>query len=359
MILGALVVANLKMIFRNRQSLFWALAFPLIFVGVFGLFNLDDPPTSTIAVIDRSQDEVSKGLVRNLDETQTFEVEPWEDEAQAREELEDGDVQYLLIIPEGLARSVAADRPTNLQLIFDEDIPTSGIVIGVIRRFLDDVNLSLVEAPSLLQLTAEGVRARDLDYFDFLLPGFVGMGVMTYSIIGLGSLMTTYREQKIFKRILATPLRVRTFFAALILAHLVLALVQTAVILAAGMLLLDGDVLGNFFYLGVLVVMGNIVFLSLGFIVGSFAKNVAAASGLGNAIVLPMMFLSGVFFSTDTLPGVLPTVVSYLPLSPMLEAMRGVALDAKPLTDFPLELGILGAWIAAASAVAVRVFKFG
>ena len=359
MILASLVVANLKMIFRNRQSLFWALAFPLLFVAIFGLFNLDEPPTTTIGVIDNSRDEVSRNLIRSLSNIETFELELHEDEASARKELEDGDLGYLMVIPEGLAQSVAEGTPSRIGLTFDEGSPTSAIVIGVVQRFLDDVNLALVEAPALLNLSAQGIRARDLDYFDFLLPGLVGMGVMTYSIIGLGSVMTTYREQKILKRILATPLRVRTFFTALILAHLALALVQTAIILAAGILILDGDVLGNYLYIGVLVVIGNIVFLSLGFIVGSLAKTVSAASGLGNAITMPMMFLSGVFFPTDSLPGVLSTLVRYLPLSPMLEAMRGVALDAKPLWDFPGELGILGAWILIASALAIRSFRFG
>ncbi len=359
MILGSLVLANLKMLFRNRQSLFWALAFPLLFVGIFGLFNLDQTTTTTIGVVDRSQDDVSRALIQSLDAINTFKVENRDDEDDARKDLKDGDLNFLIVIPGGLGRSVADGDPASIGLTYDERSPTSAVVIGIIQRFLGEVNLNLVEAPSLLNLSAQGVRARDLDYFDFLLPGFVGMGVMTYAIIGLGAVMTTYREQKILKRIQATPLRVRTFFGGLILAHLMLALVQTALILAAGILILDGDILGNYAYIGILVVMGNTVFLSIGFIVGSIAKNAAAASGLGNAVAMPMMFLSGVFFPTDDLPGFLPTVVSYLPLAPMLEAMRGVALDAEPLWAFPTELAILGGWVILAAAVAIKSFKFG
>jgi len=258
-----------------------------------------------------------------------------------------------------LEEEVEARRPSGIQLIFDEASPTSAIVIGVINSFLDDVNLDLAGTPPLLNLQAQGIRASDLDYFDFLLPGFVGMGVMTYSIIGLATVLTRYREQKILKRILATPLKVRSFFAALILAHLVLALIQTAVILAAGVWILDGDILGNVLYIGVFVLLGNIVFLSIGFIVGSVAKNVAAASGLGNAVAMPMMFLSGVFFPTDTLPGPLEKVVNYSPLAQMLEAMRGVSLDARPLTDFPAEIGVILAWIAVTAFIAIRTFRFG
>ena len=358
MVLWALVVANLKMILRNRQSLFWALAFPLIFVAVFALFDLDGTPTTTVAVVDQARDDVSVELLRNLEGLETFELEYWNDEAAARVELEDGAFRFLLVIPEGLGEAVQAGRPSGVRFVYDEGSITSAIVIGVISSFLDDVSFGLSDAAPLLNLSAEGIRAERLDYFDFLLPGLVGMGVMMYSIIGLASVLTAYREQKILKRVLATPLKVRNFFGGMVVAHLVLALLQTAVILGAGVFILDGNVLGNIFFLAVVVVLGNLVFLSIGFIVGSIAKSVGAASGLGNAVAMPMMFLSGVFFPTDSLPRALEVVVSYLPLAPMLEAMRGIALDAKSLTDFPTELGLLAGWVVLTAALAVKTFRF-
>ncbi len=359
MTLVALVLANLKMIVRNRQALFWALAFPLIFVVIFGLFfGGDERRTITIHVVDYAQDPLSQGLVRSLGDVETFEVREREDEAHARRDLRNGDLRYLLIIPEGLAESVQNSPPATITLVYDEGSFVSAVVIGVVQRFLDQVNLELAEAPTSLQLESTGTFAKRLDYFDFLLPGFVAMGIMTYAIIGLASEIAVYREQRILRRILATPLRVRTFFAAQVLAYLVLSLVQAAVILTAGTALFGGELFGNYAYIAVLVLLGNLAFLTIGFIVGSIAQNVQAASGMGNAVALPMMFLSGVFFDKEDLPSALGTAVEYLPLSPMLDALRGVALDARPLSDFTSELALLGAWIAVGSVVAVRVFKF-
>ena len=356
--LAVLVVANLKMLVRNRQSLFWALAFPLIFVGIFALFDLGDAPTHEIAVVDFAQDEVSRRIVTGLESIDNVEVEIWSDSQAARQEVIDGDLDFLLILPRGLAGDVGANVPARIELLYDQGRPTAASGIGLIQRFLDQVNLALVDAPVALGLDVQGVRTLETDYFDFLLPGFVGMRVMTFSIIGLATVLALYREQKIFKRILATPLRVRTFFASLILAYLALSLVQAAVILGAGVFILDANVHGNLGYLAILVVLGNLVFLGIGFVVGAYAKTVSAAAGLGNAVVMPMMFLSGTFFPTDDLPRGISTVVTYLPLAPMLEAMRGVSLDAKPIWDFPLELAVLAAWIGGMSLVAMRVFRF-
>ena len=170
--------------------------------------------------------------------------------------------------------------------------------------------------------------------------------------------MASYREKKILKRILATPLKVRTFFIAQVLAYLVLALAQAAIILGAGAIIYDVQIAGNIIYIGFLVLIGNLVFLNLGFIVGAYSKSVQAASGLGNVVVLPMLMFSGVFFSQDALPQIIGTVMDYLPLAPMVEAVRGVTLEAKAFWDYPAELAILALWIVGTSVVATRVFRF-
>lgn len=353
-----LVAANFKMLFRNRQSIFWALLFPLIFVVVFGLFNLDETPTTKVLVIDNARDELSTSLITSLDEIETLELEVVTDEAKARQDLKDGERRFLLILPKDLAKDIGEKKPADVTLIYDESSVVSAVVTGLVRRFVDSANLQLANAPVLLNLQSQGILSRQTDYFDFLLPGFIGLGVMTYSIIGLASNLAVWREKKIFKRLLATPLKIQTFFAAVIISFLALSLIQAAIILVSGMLIFDANFYGNYFYLFVFVIFGNVVFLNIGFIVGAFAKTVSAASGLGNVVSLPMMFLSGAFFPTDTLPPFLRRLVEYLPLSPLLEGMRGIATDARPLWDFPKEIAILGGWIVVTAFIAVRVFKF-
>ena len=356
--LVTLTVANLKMIVRNRQALFWAMAFPLIFVAVFGLFDLDDLPVYEVAVVDEAGNALSRSLVNDLAALESFDVELRPEPGKALEEIRDGELGYLLTIPPDLSERIEAGGIADISLVFDESRQDSSIVLGQLQRFLDQQNLNLAGAPRSIAFVPEGVRADEADFFDFLLPGFVGMGVMTYSIIGIATVLTAYKEQRIFKRILATPLPVRSFFAGMISSNLILSLVQAAVILAAGVFILSGSIHGSVPQLFLIVLLGNLVFLSIGFIIGAYAKTVQAAGGLGNAVTLPMMFLSGTFFPTDDLPGGISTVVEFLPLSPMLVMMRGVALDADNFWEFPLEIGVLLAWIAATALIATRVFRF-
>lgn len=358
MLIYHLTVANLKMIARNRQSLFWALAFPLIFVVVFGTFFRESETATTIAVIDNARDDVSRQFIAGLRELEGITVVERENERLARQEIEDGGLNYLLVIPKDLQATVQDSPPALVTIVFDNTNPIGGIVVGLMERFVDQANLEMANAPRRLTLRTEGISIRAVDFFDFVLPGLAIWGVMSFSVIGLAATISSYREKKILTRILATPLSVRVFFTSQVLAYLVLSLIQAGIILSVGSLVFGASIQGNLLIIGLLVLMGNLVFLNIGFIVGAYAKNVQAASGLGNAVVLPLMFFSGVFFPTDNLPLILRTLVEYLPLAPLLETFRGVILEAKPLTDFTAQLLVLAGWVLGTAIVAVKTFRF-
>ena len=356
MLLFRLTVANVKMIVRNRQALFWALAFPVVMLGIFGLVGGFRSSTVTIGVVDYAVDALSDRLIGSLSDMPEFEVEIRDDEEAAREEVRDGDLGYLLLIPEGLETLAQSGPPVSLTLVYDEGL-LGGSVVVAIERFLDQINLELAGASARLKLRPEGTLSEDLRFIEFLLPGLALWGIMSNSIIGLAASMATYREKKILRRIKASPLKPRTFFAAQVLAYLVMSLVQATVILGLGAIVFRVPVGGNLLIIGLLILVCNIVFLNLGFIVGAYSKTVAAASGFGNVVVLPLAMFSGVFFPPEMLPGFLSEVMRFLPLAPMVEILRGITLGAKTVLDFPFEIGLILAWMGVTALAAVRVFK--
>ena len=194
-------------------------------------------------------------------------------------------------------------------------------------------------------------------FLEFALPGIALWGIMSNSIIGLAASMASYREKKILRRIKASPLKPSTFFAAHVLAYLALSLVQATLILGLGALVFGAPVGGNLLVIGALILFCNIVFLNIGFIVGAYSKTVAAASGLGNVVVLPLVMFSGVFFPPEVMPGFLSEVMRFLPLAPMVEILRGITLGAKTVLDFPFEIGLIVGWTCVTALTAVRVFK--
>ena len=358
MLLFHLTIANLKMLARDKQAIFWALVFPLIFVTVFGLFFRDTQSAQTLAVIDNAQDFMSEQLIENLNQIDNLNVVLMNDETQARQELRRGDLGHLLIIPEGLATTISDNPPGQIAFIYDDADPFSGIMELGMDSFVGQANLQMAQAPTLLELVPEGVSSRNIGYLDFLIPALAIWGVMNFSIIGIATSMAAYRERRILLRLLATPLKVRVFFAAQVLSALLLSVLQAAIILAVGWLFFGVAVEGNLFHFALLVVLGNIVFLNIGFVVGAFSKTVAAASGLGNAVALPLMFMSGVFFPIENLPPILRAIIENLPLAPILEIARGIVLHSNAFWDFPLQLAIVCGWIVLSAVAAIKTFRF-
>jgi ABC-2 type transport system permease protein len=236
---------------------------------------------------------------------------------------------------------------------------TNRFAIAAIDQVVDEANLQAagVTEPAVTVETTP-VAGEDVTYYDFLLPGLVAMGLMNASIGGMAVAISRFREQKILRRILATPLDPNRFLAAQVGARLVLALVQAALILGIGVFVFGATIHGNVVWLFVLAVIGNLIFLNIGFSIAGRARNPDAADGMANAIALPMLFLSGTFFPTDTLPEAVQTIVAILPLTPLLEAMRIVAVDGDPITAASSQIVLLAGWVVVSFAIASRLFRF-
>jgi len=233
------------------------------------------------------------------------------------------------------------------------------LVDGLVRSLVAETQPDEGRLPPSQVVVSEVISASDADYFDEVLMGLIALGIMTNSIISIAVRVSTYRNQSILKRLLVTPLPIWKYFAGEITAHLVLAAVQVAIILAVGIFVFGADVQGNLAWIFLIALLGALVFLNIGFILSAWARSPAAASGMGNAVALPMMFFAGTFFSTATLPWVLPHAAKVLPLTPMLEALRDVAIDSAPLWDTWPQLGALGIWVGVTALIAARVFRFG
>ena len=368
----AITLANLKMMARNRQGLFWALIFPLLLVVVFGLFDFKGVTPTGLAVADFSAGPKAEVLRERLNGIAFLEPEdlaidgpfPLED---AYRRLTDGDLGYLLVIPAGLDDPASENRAgavEPVELVYTTRNPERNqLVEGAVHSLV--IELRSDGRPVLPErlVTSQVVETPEVDYFDTVLLGLLGLGIMTNSIISIAVRISTYRNQQVLKRLLVTPLPPWKFFAGEIIAHLLLALVQALIILAVGVFVFGGDIHGDpvviqLLWVLLIVTLGTVVFLNVGFILSAWAGSPAAASGMGNAVALPMMFLAGTFFSTASLPWLLPYAALALPLTPMLDALREVAINSTPLWETWPQLAALGAWAIATAAVAVRVFRF-
>ena len=181
---------------------------------------------------------------------------------------------------------------------------------------------------------------------------------MTSAVIGISTGISRYREQKLLKRLAATPIKVRNFLMAEVLSYLVVNVIQISLIIALARIAFHVQVYGNYFLIYAISIFGSIIFLNLGFAVAGYSKNTKTAEALSQVVTMPMMFFSGVFFSTEALPKIIGTVVEYLPLTPMIEALRSISNNGEGITAIWTQPIYMAGWIILSFLIAWKLFKF-
>ena len=343
--------SSLKMLTRDRQALFWALMFPLIFMGVFRLFSGESSGTTRLIVSVDATSERGRALVDALGQVGFLDVavRPGLDEDSARLLVEDDEGDAALVV-----FPAAPNTPANAVLLVGVRDPIGRqVTSAAIASVVDRVNLSFTKAPVSISMVTRPVDEKTTSFFQFVAPGILGMGLMNFATISLSSSLSRYREEGVLRRIRATPLAPSRFFLSVLSAHLVITAVQVAVLMVVGQML-GADLFSGGIWAPLIAVFGTIAFLNLGVIVAGRVKGRGAVEGAANAITLPMMFLSGSFFPVSALPEAMQKVVQVLPLTHMLNALRGVTIEGESIVEqWPSLLVMLG-WTVA-SFVAARI----
>jgi ABC-2 type transport system permease protein len=201
-------------------------------------------------------------------------------------------------------------------------------------------------------------HAQARTYAAFLVPGLIGLNLLTMGLFAVGMVTVSYREKGKFRRLAVTPLPKWVFLLGQIAQRVTVVVLQTAVLLLAAWLGFGIANQGSYLLFAALVVFGTATFIAMGFALSSMASTVETYGAVANLAFFPMMLLSGVYFRLDSAPKWLQSAVLVLPLSPYLRALRAVFNDGASLAGHGLGLAILAAWALGCFALAVKRFRW-
>jgi ABC-2 type transport system permease protein len=196
------------------------------------------------------------------------------------------------------------------------------------------------------------------NYVEFLLPGLLGFNLLMMGIFTVGMVNVNNREKGTYRRLAMTPLPKSVFLGAQVCNRIIIVFVQSAILLLAGMLIFGVHNQGSYVQLAFLVLLGAACFMTIGYTLSSFASTSEGYGGIAQLTFLPMMLLSGVYFSLDSAPAWLQSAVQVLPLTPFLKTLRAVFNDGASLTTHGGGLAIVAAWTTILFGVAVKRFKW-
>lgn len=331
--------ARLIEFFREPEAIFWAFVFPMIMTVALGIAfpsSGDEPmpvgvePGSGIAEIRSALAASKEFTVRELPA----------DRIEAA--LRDGDV-HIVVKP--------GDPPTYR---FDPTRAESRLA----RLAVDEALKRQAGRTDPWQAREERVAVAGSRYVDWLIPGLLGMNIMSTGMWGIGFSIVQARMRKLLKRLVASPMKKRDYLLAQVLARLLFLVAEVGVLVAFGVLAFGMPVRGSWAALCTLALLGALSFGGLGLLVASRARTFEAISGLLNLLMVPMWIFSGVFFSSANFPDVAQPAIQALPLTALNNALRAVMLEGVPLTAVAREMMVLTLWGALPFAVALKVFRW-
>ncbi len=191
-----------------------------------------------------------------------------------------------------------------------------------------------------------------------IVPGIAGMSVMSTTFTALAFNMTFLREQGVLKRIHGTPMPGISYLLGIAGNAVTNTAVQITIITVAGKLFFGTGWPKEWGELVIFVAAGVVCFASLGVAFSHAIPNFDSAPAYVNAVFLPVIFVSGVFFDAANAPAFIKGIAEALPLIHLINGLSGAMVKGTSLSSNISSLGVIAAWAVLGIALAVRGFSW-
>ena len=346
---ASLSTAMVKGFVRDRQSVFFAVIFPLMFLVLFGsIFDTSQTPRTdlgvvgTVPMVEQMPAEAAEAFERTFDVTR-FDALP-----AAVEDVRSGD----------LDAAVVMKGSTVVVHYTQTDQVRAAVIQGTMRSFVDAANLAESGRPPAYGFETVRVEDESLTAIQFLTPGLLGWAVAMSAAFGAAATLQGWRTSKLLRRLQLSPVPTGTIVAARVAVAVGIAVMQMTIFLVLATLAF-GMQLSGWWWLAVpLLVAGTLSFMSLGLLAGALASTTEGAVNLANFFVLPMAFLSGSFFPLDAAPGWLQAVSRLLPLRYLNDGMTDVLVRDSGVTALAVPLAVLLGFALVVGLAAAKLFRW-
>ncbi len=358
-----LISINFKEFFRQPGIIFWAVFFPILMAWGLGVaFTQKETLVQKIAMVSKGKASETSNekwnewiLQSDLENSGTFEVEIGTQET--------GKVRYqfmlmdwdsaLLLLKKGVTELIVTTGNDSLQFHFDPNNPEAQLIYLQLQAELHNLGEVSDQTTSVVPLKQKGTR-----YIDFLVPGLLCMSVMMSCMWGISYGMIDKRSKKLLRRMLATPMSKSLFLAAQFVARLGLSFLEAAILLLFCYFYFDVTISGGFVPFLLIFLAGNVAFTGIAIFASARTSDTRVGNGLVNLVVMPMMILSGIFFSYHNFPDWAVAIIEKLPLTLMADYTRSVFIEGAGISQIMMPFAILSGIGLIFFGIGLRIYKW-
>ncbi|HVX24262.1 MAG TPA: ABC transporter permease [Candidatus Saccharimonadales bacterium] len=353
---------NTRRFFRDKLALFFGILFPLIFLFVFGGISKGGSSgvSFNVALINNSHSTFAQQFVSQAKHNKLFNISTSVTNlAQANDKMSKSQIDGAIVLPADFG-AVQQGHPTGQVMVYYS--PTNDqagtALISVLQAQFRALNAKFVTVKQPFTVVGQETKKKSLTSFDYTFSGLLGFSILGAGIFGPMNVFPELKKMGILRRFHTTPLRVWQYFLSTMISQAITGLIAIAVMFLAAIKVFGLHVTGNYFEIALFLAFSITMILGIGLSIGGWAKNERQAAPLGNIIVFPMMFLSGIFFPRFLMPDWLQGITSYIPMSPVIDGARQLITEGKSLVDIGPQLGIMAIWMVVIYAIAFRVFRW-
>jgi ABC-2 type transport system permease protein len=368
--LWRLTVALLHEITREPGVLFWGILFPILMSLGLGLAFTKKANVVRKVAVSRSievSDNRNSELSRFLETECTKQQPDSKDDFRWQYELKDdklGNTVFLfyeldwneamVMLKRGTVNLILQSSNGKTEYHFDPVNADAELTYRKLRSIIGTENISYAENSSEIKpLTLTGTR-----YIDFLVPGLITMGVMMSSMWGISYGIIEKRSKKLLRRLVATPMKKSHFLIALITVRLAMNFVEALALIFFALIAFNITIQGSISALILTFIAGNIAFAGIAVFVSSHTSNTEVGNGLINAVVMPMMILSGIFFSYQNFPDWGVKIIRTLPLTMMTDGVRSIFNEGAGYGEVGIPILVLTAIGMLFFTAGLKIFKW-
>lgn len=228
--------------------------------------------------------------------------------------------------------------------------------------------LFTIAFPVLLLVVLSGIGGSTMTTFEgapvtlerFFLPGILAMTLITACFAALVQVVVTRRQLGVYKRRRATPVPASALVGAQTIATTAIGIVSAVVLLIVGRVAFDiGIGPGPLVAVLLTFVVGSLALCAIAFAVAAVIPSPETAQPIVQFVMFPLLFVSGIWFSSDDMPGWLNTVADLFPVAHLADALhQGVEASSFGGAIAPGHLLVLALWGVVAAVFAARRFSW-
>jgi len=359
--LKAMIIKEFIQILRDRSTFGMIFMMPIIQLLLYGYAINTNPRWLPTALVSFDNSVYVRDIVSALQNTAYFKIDYQpKTEAEADDLMAKGKIQFIIEIPQQFSRQLLRGEHPQVLIVADASDPVAvGSALGSIGRvnqtalsrdFPNELNQLQPRAPPFDITVHNRYNPEQLTAYN-IVPGLIAL-LLNMTLISMTAVaITRERERGTLENLLATPARPLEVMMGKIAPFIIIAYLQTFVILGMSWLLFNVPIEGSLFELSLAMGVYITANLGIGFTISTFATNQLQAMQMTFFYFMPSLLLSGFLFPFRGMPQWAQIVGNVFPMTHALRIIRGVVLkgitagdiwvDTWPMLVFTVFIGFV------------------